>query len=54
MQQVTGDDCFVCRLWLRSIEHLDDIRARVTDRAATSSTAIVKTTPVERRMPPLE
>ena len=23
--KVTGDDCFVCRLYLRSIEHLDDI-----------------------------
>ncbi len=50
--KVTGDDCFVCRLWVRSIEHLDDILANVTDRAATS-TAIVKTTPVARRLPPL-
>lgn len=50
--KVTGDDCFVCRLYLRSIEHLDDILAKVTDRAATS-TAIVKTTPIERRLPPL-
>lgn len=50
--KVTGDDCFVCRLWLRSIEHLDDILSRVTERAATS-TAIVKATPIERRLPPL-
>jgi Lrp/AsnC family transcriptional regulator, leucine-responsive regulatory protein len=51
--KVTGDDCFVCRLWLRSIEQLDDILARVTERAATS-TSIIKAVPVERRLPPLE
>jgi len=50
--KVTGDDCFVCRLYLRSIEHLDDILGKVTERAATS-TAIVKATPIERRLPPL-
>ncbi|CAN7525605.1 Lrp/AsnC family transcriptional regulator [Trinickia sp. LjRoot230] len=51
--KVTGDDCFICRLYLRSIEELDEILSKVTDRAETS-TAIVKATPVERRLPPLE
>ncbi|AOJ70239.1 MULTISPECIES: Lrp/AsnC family transcriptional regulator [Burkholderia] len=50
--KVTGDDCFVCRLYLRSIEQLDGILAKVTERAETS-TAIVKSTPVARRLPPL-
>ncbi|KVE33443.1 Lrp/AsnC family transcriptional regulator [Burkholderia sp. TSV86] len=50
--KVTGDDCFVCRLYLRSIEQLDEILAKVTERAETS-TAIVKSTPVARRLPPL-
>jgi Lrp/AsnC family transcriptional regulator, leucine-responsive regulatory protein len=50
--KVTGDDCFICRLYLRSIEHLDGILAKVTERAETS-TAIVKSTPVARRLPPL-
>ncbi|AGK49244.1 MULTISPECIES: Lrp/AsnC family transcriptional regulator [Burkholderia] len=50
--KVTGDDCFVCRLYLRSIEQLDGILAKVTERAETS-TSIVKSTPVARRLPPL-
>ncbi|KUZ37764.1 Lrp/AsnC family transcriptional regulator [Burkholderia territorii] len=50
--KVTGEDCFICRLYLRTIEHLDDILAKVTERAETS-TAIVKSTPVPRRLPPL-
>ncbi len=50
--KVTGDDCFIARLYLHSIEQLDDILTKVTERAETS-TAIVKTTPVPRRLPPL-
>ncbi|WGS50194.1 Lrp/AsnC family transcriptional regulator [Paraburkholderia sp. D15] len=50
--KVTGDDCFVCRLVLRSIEQLDEILSKVTERAETS-TAIVKSTPVARRLPPV-
>lgn len=50
--KVKGDDCFVCRLYLHSIEQLDGILAKVTERAETS-TAIVKSTPVARRLPPL-
>lgn len=51
--KVTGDDCFIARLYLHSIEQLDQILAKVTERAETS-TAIVKSTPVARRLPPLE
>ncbi|MGH8780702.1 Lrp/AsnC family transcriptional regulator [Paraburkholderia sp.] len=50
--KVTGDDCFICRLVLRSIDQLDEILSKVTERAETS-TAIVKSTPVPRRLPPL-
>jgi Lrp/AsnC family transcriptional regulator, leucine-responsive regulatory protein len=50
--KVTGDDCFIARLYLHSIEQLDEILAKVTERAETS-TAIVKSTPVARRLPPL-
>ena len=50
--KVTGDDCFICRLYLHSIEQLDEILSKVTERAETS-TAIVKSTPVPRRLPPL-
>ncbi|EIF28812.1 transcriptional regulator [Burkholderia sp. Ch1-1] len=50
--KVTGDDCFICRLYLHSIEQLDEILTKVAERAETSS-AIVKSTPVARRLPPL-
>ena len=50
--KVTGDDCFVGRLHLRSIEQLDKILDRIADKAETS-TAIVKSQPIRRRLPPL-
>jgi len=50
--KVTGDDCFVVRLFVRSIEDLDDIVERIADKA-TTSTAIVKSQPIRRRPPPL-
>ncbi|CAB3784058.1 HTH-type transcriptional regulator LrpC [Paraburkholderia caffeinitolerans] len=50
--KVTGDDCFIARLYLHSIDQLDEILGKVTERAETS-TAIVKSTPVARRLPPL-
>lgn len=50
--KVTGDDCFIDRLHLRSIEHLDHILEQITEMAETSS-AIVKSQPVRRRLPPL-
>ncbi|MFD2250509.1 Lrp/AsnC family leucine-responsive transcriptional regulator [Pseudochelatococcus lubricantis] len=50
--KVTGDDCFIARLHVRSIEQLDAILDRIADKAETN-TAIVKTQPVMRRLPPL-
>jgi Lrp/AsnC family transcriptional regulator, leucine-responsive regulatory protein len=50
--KVTGDDCFIARLHLRSIAQLDSILDRIADKAETS-TAIVKSQPVLRRLPPL-
>ena len=49
--KVTGDDCFVARLHIRSISDLDQILDKITDKAETSS-AIVKAQPVKRRLPP--
>jgi len=51
--KVTGDDCFVARLHIRSIGQLDGILDRISDKAETSS-AIVKSKPIERRLPPLQ
>lgn len=50
--KVTGDDCFVARYLLRSIEELDPILERISQRAQTS-TSIVKASPVKRRLPPV-
>ena len=49
--KVTGDDCFVARLFVQSIEQLDQILDRITEKAETS-TAIVKAQTVKRRPPP--
>ena len=50
--KITGDDCFVARLFVRSIGELDRLLDRIADKAETS-TAIVKAQPVKRRLPPL-
>jgi Lrp/AsnC family transcriptional regulator, leucine-responsive regulatory protein len=50
--KVTGDDCYVARLFVRSIEQLDQILDRIADKAETS-TAIVKSQTIARRPPPL-
>ena len=50
--KVTGEDCFVARVVLRSIQHLDQVLEGFADIAETNS-ALVKSTPVARRLPPL-
>src|SRR5690606_24597036 len=50
--KVTGEDCFIARLNVRSMEQLDTILDKLANLAETN-TAIVKTTPVKRRLPPL-
>jgi Lrp/AsnC family transcriptional regulator, leucine-responsive regulatory protein len=50
--KVTGDDCLVARLHVRSIEEMDEIIDRIGDKAETN-TAIVKAQTLKRRLPPL-
>ena len=50
--KVTGEDCFIARLAVPSIEQLDKILDRIADKAETS-TSIVKSQPIRRRPPPL-
>ncbi|MCF3642826.1 Lrp/AsnC family transcriptional regulator [Rhizobium sp. TRM95111] len=50
--KVTGDDCFIARLCLRSMEELDALLDRIAERAQTN-TSLIKATPVKRRLPPL-
>lgn len=50
--KVTGEDCFIARIVLRSIQHLDDVLAPFADCAETNS-SIIKATPVAKRLPPM-
>lgn len=50
--KVTGDDCFIIRLCLRSIDVLDELLSPLKDRAETN-TSIIHSTPVPRRIPPI-
>ncbi|MES0881562.1 Lrp/AsnC family transcriptional regulator [Roseibium sp. SCP14] len=50
--KVTGEDCFIARLAVPSIEQLDGILDKISDKAETS-TSIVKSQPIHRRPPPL-
>lgn len=50
--KVTGEDCFVARLSVKSMEQLDTILDTLSDQAETN-TSIIKATPVKRRLPPL-
>ncbi len=49
--KVTGEDCYIARLYVRSIAQLDQIIDRIADKAETN-TAIVKAQPIKRRPPP--
>lgn len=50
--KVTGEDCFIARLHVRSIEQLDRVLDRIADKAETN-TSVVKAQVVRRRPPPL-
>ncbi|MEP4031510.1 Lrp/AsnC family transcriptional regulator [Roseibium polysiphoniae] len=50
--KVTGEDCFIARLHVRSMEELDEILDKVSEKSETS-TAVVKAQPVTRRLPPI-
>lgn len=50
--KVTGDDCFIARLHVRSMEQLDTLLDKLNSHAETN-TSIVKKTPVKRRLPPM-
>jgi len=50
--KVTGEDCFIARLHVRSMEQLDTLLDRLNTLAETN-TAIIKKSPVKRRLPPM-
>lgn len=47
-----GDDPFLARLVVHSIEEMDDVLEALSEHAVTS-TAVIKGTSVKRRLPPL-
>jgi Lrp/AsnC family transcriptional regulator, leucine-responsive regulatory protein len=51
--RITGEDCFFLKLHLRSIDDLEEILDRFTPYGRTT-TSIVHSSPVERRVPPLD
>jgi Lrp/AsnC family leucine-responsive transcriptional regulator len=51
--RITGEDCYLMRLHLRSIDDLEDVLDRFTPYGQTT-TSIIHSAPVPRRGPPLE
>jgi Lrp/AsnC family leucine-responsive transcriptional regulator len=50
--RVTGEDCFVARACVGSVEDLERLIDRLIPFAMTN-TAVIQSTPVKRRLPPL-
>lgn len=50
--KVTGDDPFLARLVVRSVDELDDVLEGLSEHAVTS-TAVVKGKSITKRLPPL-
>ena len=51
--RITGEDCYLMRLHLRSLDDLEEILDRFTPYGQTT-TSIIHSAPVPRRGPPLE
>lgn len=51
--RITGEDCYLLRLYLRSIDELEETLDRFTPFGLTT-TSIIHSTPVRRRGPPLD
>lgn len=51
--RITGEDCYLLRLHLRSIDDLEDVLDRFTPYGQTT-TSIIHSMPVPRRGPPVE
>jgi Lrp/AsnC family leucine-responsive transcriptional regulator len=50
--RVTGEDCFVARAHVRSVEDLERLIDKVIPYAMTN-TSIIQSSPVKRRLPPI-
>ncbi len=50
--RITGEDCFIARAFIRSIDDLEKLIDRVVPYAMTN-TSIIQSSPVKRRLPPI-
>lgn len=50
--RVTGEDCFIAKAHIRSVEELEKLIDQVMPYAMTN-TSIIQSSPVERRLPPM-
>jgi Lrp/AsnC family leucine-responsive transcriptional regulator len=48
--RITGDDCFIAKAHVRSMEHLEKVIDRIIPFAMTN-TSIIQSSPVRRRLP---
>jgi Lrp/AsnC family leucine-responsive transcriptional regulator len=48
--RITGEDCFIARVHVRSMDHLEEVIDTIIPFAMTN-TSIVQSSPVERRLP---
>jgi Lrp/AsnC family transcriptional regulator, leucine-responsive regulatory protein len=51
--RITGEDCYLIKLYLRAIDDLEEVLDRFTPYGLTT-TSIIHSAPVPRRGPPLE
>lgn len=51
--RVTGEDCFLARAHVRSVEDLERLIDALVPHAMTNS-SIIQSSPVKRRLPPIE
>ena len=51
--RITGDDCYFMRMWVRDVDHLEEVIDRFAPYGQTT-TSIVQSSPVPARPVPLE
>jgi Lrp/AsnC family transcriptional regulator, leucine-responsive regulatory protein len=51
--RITGDDCYIMRIWVRDVEHMEELIDRFAPYGQTT-TSIVQSSPVPRRGLPFE
>jgi Lrp/AsnC family leucine-responsive transcriptional regulator len=51
--RITGDDCYFMRMWVRDVDHLEEVIDRFAPYGQTT-TSIVQSSPVPARAVPLE